>query len=198
MLEQAIGYAGQARFVAFYWTPAGDEAMYADGQTSADGEWTGYLAFVDHPAALLHMAGYRDKLGSSDDHATHWLILDRKARAISACEAVEARHFLRQQWPALAETIGADGFPPITPEEWQTVVERLNAMLRDIPTPTLAPDLPDLIGDRGIMARLDAQERLCAEMTAWLDQQLPPDWKQNLLDALAMPVPDSDSKGASR
>jgi hypothetical protein len=188
MLEQAIGYADQARFVAFYWMPGGDEAMYDDGHVSGDGEWTGYLAFVDHPAARLRLAGYRDKLGSSDAQATHWLILDRETRALSVCEAVEARHFLRQQWPALAETIGADGHPPITPEEWQTVVERLNAMLRDIPTQIMDE----------IMARLEAQEQLCAEMTAWLDQRLPPNWKQDLLDAPAMPIPDSDSNGASQ
>jgi hypothetical protein len=28
MLEAAIGYTGDAHYVAFYWTPGGDEAMY--------------------------------------------------------------------------------------------------------------------------------------------------------------------------
>jgi len=27
MLEEALGYDGSARWVAFYWTPAGDEAV---------------------------------------------------------------------------------------------------------------------------------------------------------------------------
>ena len=30
--ERAFGYDGEARYVAFYWTPVGDEAMYDDGQ----------------------------------------------------------------------------------------------------------------------------------------------------------------------
>jgi hypothetical protein len=29
--ERALGYDGDARCVAFYWTPAGDDAMYDDG-----------------------------------------------------------------------------------------------------------------------------------------------------------------------
>ena len=28
LLEQALGYDGKGRFVAFYWTPIGDEAMF--------------------------------------------------------------------------------------------------------------------------------------------------------------------------
>ena len=38
-LKEALGYEGDARFVAFYWSPDGDEAMYDDGQTSGDGDW---------------------------------------------------------------------------------------------------------------------------------------------------------------
>ncbi len=45
MLEEAFGYPGRAnrpdetlpRFVAFYWTPYGDEAAFTDGQRSATG-----------------------------------------------------------------------------------------------------------------------------------------------------------------
>jgi hypothetical protein len=35
--ERAFGYDGEARYVCFYWTPLGDEAMYDDGQIAADG-----------------------------------------------------------------------------------------------------------------------------------------------------------------
>jgi len=53
-LETALGYEGDARFVAFYWEPAGDEAMYDDGRISGTGCWTGYLAYVDHPAVASY------------------------------------------------------------------------------------------------------------------------------------------------
>src|SRR5947208_1604600 len=46
MLEKALGYTGDARFVSFYWTPGGDEADYNDGQSAGTGYWQGYLAFV--------------------------------------------------------------------------------------------------------------------------------------------------------
>ncbi len=39
MLDEAIGYPGRARYVAFYWTPYGDEVIYTDGRFSADGHW---------------------------------------------------------------------------------------------------------------------------------------------------------------
>ena len=44
MLAQAIGYKGNARFVAFHWTPYGDEADYSDGRVSATGNWQAFLA----------------------------------------------------------------------------------------------------------------------------------------------------------
>jgi hypothetical protein len=37
MLARAIGYTGEARFVSFQWTPAGDETDYSDGRVSATG-----------------------------------------------------------------------------------------------------------------------------------------------------------------
>jgi hypothetical protein len=44
MLERAIGYTGEARFVSFYWIPGGDETYYDDGQRAGTGKWQGYLA----------------------------------------------------------------------------------------------------------------------------------------------------------
>ncbi len=75
MLEKAIGYSGDARFVSFHWTPAGDEADYDDGQRAGTGEWQGYLAYVDHPTVRPLLTQYQ--LGSSDSEAEHSLILDR-------------------------------------------------------------------------------------------------------------------------
>lgn len=69
MLEAAIGYAGAARFVSFYWMPAGDQAMIDDGQISQDDNWYAFLTFVQHPHVYMALAAYN--FGSSDEPASH-------------------------------------------------------------------------------------------------------------------------------
>jgi hypothetical protein len=54
--EAAIGYQGDARYVALYWQPAGDEARYNDGHVSGDGDWWAWLAYVEHAAVASHLA----------------------------------------------------------------------------------------------------------------------------------------------
>src|SRR5689334_13072129 len=53
-LEAAVGLPDTpARFFAVYWQPCGDEACYDNGRSSGTGNWTGYLAYVRHPAVAL-------------------------------------------------------------------------------------------------------------------------------------------------
>lgn len=96
MLEQALGYPGQARLVAFFWSPLGDEAVFNDGWCSGDADWTAYLAFVEHPTVEPHLRPF--DLGSSEDEARHWLVLDREERTLSILPAREAAALLQQQW----------------------------------------------------------------------------------------------------
>ena len=76
-LERAVGYGGQARFFGIYWG-AGDEAYHDDGRRSGTGNPHAYLAFIRHPAVALPLAGH--DLGSSDDEASEWLLIDRRDR----------------------------------------------------------------------------------------------------------------------
>jgi hypothetical protein len=46
MLSKAFGYKGETRYVAFKWTPYGDEAEYSDGRVSANGNWQAFLSYV--------------------------------------------------------------------------------------------------------------------------------------------------------
>ena len=48
-LEEALGYDGKARYVAFYWEPAGDEAMFDDGRISTEADWRALLIYLRHP-----------------------------------------------------------------------------------------------------------------------------------------------------
>jgi len=95
--EHAFGYDGEARYVAFYWTPAGDEAMYDDGRVSGDGNWYLFLT-------LRHSHPELDRqynLGYSELEADHWLLLDRETRALVVLPKDKAQAQLRAQWPPL-------------------------------------------------------------------------------------------------
>ncbi len=97
LLEQALGYTGQARFIATWWEPCGDEAIVSDGRTTATGEWQGFLAYVQHP--IIYPALYCVDLGSSETEAKAWLVIDRQERKTWIAKPGDARAFLAQQWP---------------------------------------------------------------------------------------------------
>lgn len=158
MLEEVVDYDGQARRVAIYWEPAGDEAMYDDGRSAGTGAWDGYLCYTRHPLVAAHLEPYN--LGSSDAPAEHWLILDRTARTLAVAQVAEARRFLRDQWP-LAD-MGRD----IAPGELQRLVEahmeRANEMLRRDRAAIMAE----------VEARMAAHALVMEELAQWLDQRL--------------------------
>jgi len=94
MLEEAIGYDGDDRYVAFYWTPAGDAILWDTGWSSATGQWPAWLIFVRHPRIASALMSYH--LGSSDQEATHWLLLDRHERTVSVSPGRDVHAFLRE------------------------------------------------------------------------------------------------------
>jgi hypothetical protein len=102
MLEAAIGvgYDRATRFVAFYWTPAGDEIMIDDGAVRYDGDWRAWLTFTHDPVIVQALAAY--DFGSSNGEAVHWLVLDRRERHLYAVPVVEAQQWLRDQHPRRA------------------------------------------------------------------------------------------------
>jgi len=153
MLEHAIGYEGEARFVSFYWTPGGDEADYDDGQRAGTGNWQGYLAFVQHPTVHPELAQYQ--LGSSDSDAQHRLILDRYERKLYVASMKDAQQLLAQQWPK-TEPIH------MTREEWtamQTQILKTIKQHRDI-------DMDE------IHKRVEAQYALVEALQSWLNKYL--------------------------
>jgi len=183
-LEQALGYSGEARYVAFYWEPCGDELMYDDGQFRADGTWQAYLAYLDHPAVapFIFLPCWKCRgvgttnqlenqpcdfcdgagilplnLGSSDEEATFWLILDRHDRKLYTAAARTARLFLREQWPPVHE---------LTAEETQALFDAIKNAIdafeaSAVPIRRIDPE-----------AFLKRLTQSINEMTTWLDQQL--------------------------
>ncbi len=167
-LEAAVEYRGDARYFAIFWQPAGDEAMVTDGRTTHDGCWWGYQALVDHPLMMLAMAGQRYDLGSSEMDATHWLIIDRETRTIALAPRPQAEAFLTQQHPALP-------IVHLTREAWLAAIQTASAQLREHLAQTTVLDIRE---------RLDAQNQVIREMTAWLNARLPADWQARVIHRL--------------
>jgi hypothetical protein len=122
LLERALGYAGDAEWVCFWWEPAGDEARWSDGQRSADAEWTGYLLYTRHPRVAPALWPY--ELGSSDTEARHKLLLHRPTRQLYAETAREADRTVHGQWPWEKEE-------DLTAEEWAEIRERMTRAVRE-------------------------------------------------------------------
>jgi hypothetical protein len=120
--ERAFGYDGEARYVAFYWTPVGDEAMYDDGQVSGDGNWRLFLT-LRHGNPTLDQ---RYNVGGSDLEADHWLLLDRETRDLGGLPRAEAQARLRQQWPTM------DLDAELTAFDWGVIQEAVRQALDNV------------------------------------------------------------------
>jgi hypothetical protein len=142
-----------ARFFAIYWHPCGDEAEYSDGRSSGTGNWTGYLAYTRHPAVCLALAPYQ--LGSSDQEAEHWLLIDRRDRKAHIGPWREVARFLREQWQ---ESVPS-GPVVLSEAELAELMRRLDEEFRSRPMPTMEE----------ITARMAEQRRLEEDMVRWLD-----------------------------
>jgi hypothetical protein len=156
MLAEAIGYPGRARYVAFYWTPCGDEIIYSDGRLSADGNWHGWLVFTRHRTIAPHLAPYN--LGSSNDEATHWLLVDRETCVLYVGTPREVLRVLRGQYADQAP----DGEP-----QGDSICDEITL-----------DDFRSLIGSfvevRGpkpekIIEAMRKQDALTEELRSWLD-----------------------------
>ncbi len=96
MLEEALGYYGKAGLVAFYWARCGDELASIDslGNGYVGANWNAWLVFVRHPAIAPFLSLF--DLGSSEDEAKHWLLLDRKQRAFYIGTAEQVNKYLSE------------------------------------------------------------------------------------------------------
>jgi hypothetical protein len=129
VFERAIGYLHSARYLLFYWEPAGDEPMWSDGQVTTCGEHHAYLLFVQHPRIEPSLHGY--DFGGSDAPAQHGLVLDRETRAMYAGPIVDAENFVQlQQGRALTTEQSvtdeeARARQILTGENWQALIHHL-------------------------------------------------------------------------
>lgn len=93
------GYKGWRRLVGLFWEPCGDEACYDDGQSYACGccnNWL-FLDFVRRPDVRQWLDSNDINLGSSDEGARHWLIVDSYSWDVYVADHNEARLILLRQ-----------------------------------------------------------------------------------------------------
>jgi hypothetical protein len=97
MLVEALGYEDRLRHVAFWRSPAGDVLRYTDGETQGEGTLPAWLTFVEHPSVWPHLIPF--SFGSAAEPATHWLLVDRDERSLSAGTPQAVTRFLAVSVP---------------------------------------------------------------------------------------------------
>ncbi len=155
--EDALGYPRGFRWVAFFWEPCGDEAMFDDGYCSADGNWWGFLQFTRHPSVRPWLDGYN--LGSSEDEATHWLLCDLGSRDVFVGERAEVKDFLVNEVKKyVPEGVLAESRVQISPEGMEELLTKIREELQQVPAPSMAEILVKMKRDK------EAVEKLVAEL----------------------------------
>lgn len=163
---ETLGYRGEARYVAFWWTPSGDELCFYDGSMFAAGaSWHAWLTFIRHPLvrACLDVAAEEDgvgryEFGSSDSEAVHALLLDRWQQTLDVGPVSEAELFLRTQpSPAAAVQQAYD----LSDEEMLTHMLEVFKAQQNRPSDEIIREAHE---------RLEQDRRLEQAMAAWLDQ----------------------------
>ena len=156
--EEAMGYPGGFRWVAFFWEPGGDEAVYDDGYCSTDGNPWGFLKFITHPKVMPWLAGYY--LGSSDSESTHWLLCDLESRDVFVGEPAEVKDFLVSEVKKYvpAERLPANSRVEIPTVEWAELFLKFRRGLREVPTPSVTEIQAMIRRDK------EAVEKMVAEL----------------------------------
>lgn len=166
MLVEALGYEGGSRYVAFYWTPGGDELVWADGTTTATGgNWQAWLTFERHPLVQAGLAAAAQEsgragfhFGDSDSEAEHALLVDRWQHTLDVGGLGEVESFLRSQPSEFQATVE---HYDLTDEQ---VIEQLTAAYEEqFQRP---PD--DLL--REAQERMRREQELHEQLRSWLDQ----------------------------
>lgn len=156
LLEQAVGYrrGEEARYLALWWEPCGDEVMVSDGYVSFTGHWPGYLAYVQHRHIYPHLIGFN--LGSSECEAECRLVIDRKDRTAYILPSDQASRLLASQWggnnaPAVPQVLSLDDLEAVI----QKIVEQWQP-------PT----------DQDVMTRMTEDRTAVQALSDWLDRSI--------------------------
>jgi hypothetical protein len=153
LLERAVGYqrGEEARFLALWWEPCGDEVMVSDGRISFTGHWPGYLTYIQHPRIFPHLAGYN--LGSSEREAEFRLVIDRTERAAYILSSEQAGRLVSSQWER--------GDQPAAPQVLS--IEDLEVVIKRI------VEQRQPRANQDVLARMNEERAAVQALRDWLD-----------------------------
>jgi len=156
--EDALGYPRAFRWVAFFWEPCGDEAIFDDGYCSTDGNPWGFLQFILHPNVKPLLSDCH--LGSSDSEATHWLLCDLESRDVFVGEKAEVKAFLVNEVKKYVPEgrLPVNSRVEISPEEMDELLTKIREQMQQVPTPSVAEIQEKIRRDK------EAVEKLVAEL----------------------------------
>ncbi len=154
MFEQAIGYEGKSRYVAFYWSMHLDQLVYEDGMEIMVGpHLPAWYILVNHKVMTACKSTFN--FGSLYHEAVYWLVVDRRERRFYAMGTLEARNLLQQQH----YINGVRSFPPIDMDE---IRENLN----------IAEEQVGVVNSRSSQdtdIKEEARRRATQDMLRWLE-----------------------------
>lgn len=151
--EQVMGYLHDRKWVAFYWTPYGDELEFDDGYSSGTIDWQGWLKFQQHKLVRPLLQSF--DFGSSESDAVHWLLLDRQTRTFYVGVKLDVQQFLRtfiSQMKIESVEISFDELQ----EKVMNMVKNMKRVHQSV--------TPDQIRDM-----LNTKQQLIEDMVTWLD-----------------------------
>jgi len=94
MIEEALGYTGSSRFVAFYWKSNPSDLCWCDSHGSKRSAFGNvWQFFIQH--RRVHPFIEQFNLNGSDSDAEQWLLLDRVKRQFLVGKASQVAAFLR-------------------------------------------------------------------------------------------------------
>lgn len=150
-LEAALGYDGEGRYLAAWWEPWGDEAIWSDGRLTATGYGWGFLAYIQHPAVAPALAPY--DLGSIENEGGHRLLFDLVERRAYIGEARAVEHFLKENVSR----------PRLTPEQ----IEQFKVALRKLQE--RGPRDIDMVDMTEVVRLVEEQDRAIKALIGQLD-----------------------------
>lgn len=160
---ELAGYNGEQRFAAIYYQ--GTKPTVTDGISSRTFSfYRAYSPLTDHPAISYFTAVNKAFLGADDGEATHVLLFDTANNLIYLAQYREAMRFLQFQLPQTVEE----------ENDRQAVIQKLIEELNG------AGSLADFqkLGMFDFFAPEQGNSELIGEMTLFLDQYIPEDFKE--------------------
>ncbi len=149
LFDEPLGCPDKKRFFALYWSRADQAPVLNDGFVDYLGKPDPYRIWRYHPAVLATLAKYN--IGDAAITADHWLLVDRKARAL----------YVGKVWDVIAVLDSQKSGTPDLQHETEA-----SPHSRD----SLDVQLEDALVPRGEHNKpMISNEKLLDELEAWLD-----------------------------